>query len=35
MSLSLEIAISIAWTAAALAAAYWMRFDSPIWSAFS
>lgn len=34
MSPAAEITLSFAWFALLLAAAFWMRFDAPIWSAF-
>lgn len=34
MSPTLEFTICLAWGLLAFAAAFWMRFDVPIWGAF-
>lgn len=34
MSPVAEVAVSVAWLGLVLAAAFWMRFDVPIWGAF-
>lgn len=34
MNPALEITLSVAWLGVVLAAAFWMRFDAPIWGAF-
>ncbi len=34
MTLTLNTTLFVTWGALMLAAAWWVRFDSPIWSAF-
>ena len=34
MSITLEATLSLAWFGILLAAAFWLRFDVTIWSAF-
>jgi len=34
MTLTLNTTLSITWLALMIAAAYWVRFDAPIWGGF-